>query len=115
MRKLKPVPTSAHGDKEIFLHKSLEDCTHVFVRKDHVLKPLQSSFSGPFQVVSKATKTYKVKMNGKTQTISLDRIKPAFVSTDLEIPKEAPVPSPQEPIYRTRSGRQVRFPKKLTY
>lgn len=95
MNKLKPVPASNHDKEKIFVHKDMENCTHVFIRHDGVKKPLQANYD-PFQVISKTPKHYTVKVNGQRKTISLDRLKPMFSLSDsltaehsLALPKVA--------------------------
>ncbi|GFY61071.1 integrase catalytic domain-containing protein [Trichonephila inaurata madagascariensis] len=41
MHNLKPIPTSSHGRKTVFLHSELSQCTHVFLRHDAIRKRLQ--------------------------------------------------------------------------
>lgn len=123
MRKLQPVQTTTHGEKSIFVNKSLANCSHVFVRNDLVLKPLQPSYTGPFQILSRSEKTYKLLIKGKSQIVSLDRIKPAFlcaddtiqhIQTSPENTNNAPLNSNiEQPEIRTRSGRRVIIPKKF--
>lgn len=83
MNKLRPVPSSNHSKQKVFIHKEMETCTHVFVRRDGVKKPLQSNYDGPFEIVSRQRKHYTVKIKGKNKTISLDRLKPMFIAHDV--------------------------------
>ena len=102
-------------------------------------QPLQSSYEGPFAVISRNNKTFVINRRGHHVTISIDRLKPAYVLADnIEPPPEfeddstrlivqrthrpannnvdiAPEPvGPQAPPpnnnLRTRSGRRIRFP-----
>ncbi|GFW26920.1 transposon Ty3-G Gag-Pol polyprotein [Trichonephila clavipes] len=45
MHNLKPVPTSSHERKTVFVHPELSQCTHVFLRHDAIRKPLQSPYN----------------------------------------------------------------------
>ncbi|XP_055924624.1 protein NYNRIN-like [Argiope bruennichi] len=48
---MRPVPTSCHGQRTIFVHPHLKVCSHVFVRHDSVRKPLQAPYDGPYKVL----------------------------------------------------------------
>lgn len=123
MRKLKPTTTAHHTNKTSFTHKALKDCTHVFVRIDKIKPPLTPPFEGPFPVVERNEKFFKIEIRGKHTNISIDRLKPAFVpiNDDENIPAKMvrnDIRSPpndskksNEPK-RTRSGRHVHFPAK---
>ena len=53
MQQLKAVPPRQHHSKE-FVSKDLMTCTHVFVRRDAVKKPLQRPYDGPCKVLKTA-------------------------------------------------------------
>lgn len=110
MRQIKPTSTAHHTKEKPFIHKSLANSTHVFIERNN--------------------KFYKVEINGRTDTVSIDRLKPAFLPTfhyesptnDLndqsektnqstinEQPRIIHPISPDD-IKRTRSGRRVHFP-----
>ena len=82
MRALRPISTKRHGEAPRFIYKELKTCSHVFVRHDAVRKPLQSPYDGPFLVKNRNDKAFDVDIRGKTVTVSIDRLKPAFVLTD---------------------------------
>lgn len=79
---IRPVPTSRHGGKAVFVHPHLKDCSHVFVRHDGVRRPLQAPYDGPFRVLRKKEKLFDVVIKGNKQTISIDRLKPAYLAED---------------------------------
>ena len=128
MQSLKPISprpqiTTSHVPKD------LHTCTHVFVRTDAVRKPLEPPYTGPFKILRRHTKHFTIFIHGKEQTVSIDRLKPAYLDTDILPPpavKTAPAPSsaPPAPITTpstsspsrtTRSGRRVHFPDRLEY
>lgn len=114
---IRPSPTSRHGNKTVFIHPHLSECTHVFVRHDGVRKPLQCPYDGPFQVLHRKDKTFDVNINGRRSTISMDRLKPAFLPTEntTSVPSSADTTVSNKPLKRqtvTRSGRTVRFPER---
>ena len=78
MSDLRPVPTSAHCTKTVFLHKDLKNSSHVFLRCDALKPSLAPNFSGPHKVLARNEKTFKIMVNDKEVVVSLDRLKPAF-------------------------------------
>lgn len=62
----------------IFVPKTLDSCTHVFVRVDKVKPPLTAPYIGPFEVIHKLRKYFIINKNGKHDSISIDRLKPAY-------------------------------------
>lgn len=136
MSTVRPIPASRHSQPATFLFKDLSSSTHVFLRDDTVRRPLQPPYTGPYQVVDRASngKTMTLVIKGKRVVVSVNRIKPAFIDHTGPLPPEpfmrslasAPVPlqspsatsapSPADPTtgsaklpYTTRSGRQVKF------
>jgi len=115
MSKLHP-PKTRQVQRTLCVSDTLSSCTHVFVRRDAVKKPLQQPYDGPFKVLTRADKHFAVDCNGQKSVISIDQLKPAF----LEVPKQPPEvshltspPTTEPPIRVTRSGRQVWWPQKL--
>ncbi|XP_067122354.1 uncharacterized protein [Centruroides vittatus] len=116
MNNFSPVQTSAHDKIITFLHPSIMECSHVFVRNDSVKKPLQAPYDGPYQVIARSNKHFTILIKGRDAVISVDRLKPAFIDTttnDTSNPPvnktSHPVTPTQPPITTTRSGRHVRF------
>ncbi|KAL0894285.1 hypothetical protein ABMA27_014285 [Loxostege sticticalis] len=104
-QKLRPTPTLHHNKARIFIYKELATCGHVFLREDASRGSLQPAYSGPHKVVTRGDKVFKILLKDKEVTVSIDRLKPAFVLTDHT---EEPEPEPQKE-YVTRSGRRVKF------
>lgn len=117
---LRPCPTQHHGQKKIFVYKDLATCSHVFLREDILRGALQPAYTGPHPVVKRGTKYFKIKFKDKEITVSIDRLKPAFIMSNNVEPMPNSMspqeythsPSPPEPprTVTTRSGRRVRFP-----
>ena len=133
MSRIRPTPTRI-SQRDAYIDKNLHASTHVYVRHDAVRKPLQSPYDGPYEVISRGAKTIKIRKNGRTDTISIDRVKTAYTEvppTDDSAPITQPntsaytppnaspstVPSAaaaeRPPERTTRSGRTVHWPKKL--
>lgn len=114
MNEIRPIPTSHHSNNQnIFIHPELSKCKFVFIRHDAHKSPLKSPYLGPFEVLKRNEKYYKIDVNGKHQNISIDRIKPAFILNNVKN-NETNTEKTQTKI-TTRSGRVVKFPKRLNY
>jgi hypothetical protein len=49
--------------------------------------PLEPPYTGPYAVLSRNNKTFKILVNEKAVVVSIDRLKPAFMmQEDGEIP-----------------------------
>lgn len=83
MRNLQTTEPRKRDQKDIFVPKSLTNCTHVFIRVDKVKPPLHPPYEGPYLVIRKFRKHFAVNVNGKNTSISIDRLKPAF-GIDIE-------------------------------
>ncbi|BHF85615.1 hypothetical protein SprV_1002878400 [Sparganum proliferum] len=131
MAQLRPTPTR-RTSKHVFVHEDLKSAPFVFVRHDAVRKPLCPPYDGPYKVV--------LQKADKTDTVSIDRLKPAYLeclpsasapsipptmsSPDTPTPVTYPPsphltilptqtdPPPTPPPISSRSGRHIRFPAK---
>ena len=108
--------------------RDMDKWTHVFVRNDAVRGPLKSPCLETFKILSRAEKNSKLDMNGRTEIVSVDRLKKANFqcgTTDLNVvdtpnfnplqsplhtpthspsPPPTPDPLPQtEKLYKTKS------------
>lgn len=109
---LASIPKKENYQGKIFVHPDLKDCTHVFVRCDKVVKPLTSPYMGPFKVIDKKEKYFKILQADTEKNISIDRLKPAFLLTTQDIVTAPNIDMPQNnnssPVRVTRSGRVVK-------
>ncbi|XP_028038223.1 uncharacterized protein LOC114248972 [Bombyx mandarina] len=110
IRKIKPTPVIHHGTSPVFISKQLSSSNQVFLRQDAIRKPLQPPYTGPYTVLERRDKYYKIDIKGKPATVSLDRLKPAYILSDSESHFADTSPSISRSVQRTKSGRQVRFP-----
>lgn len=104
MSSLRPTMTSNHNTKRTaYVDKHLKTAKFVFIRVDAVRTPLQSPYTGPHFVVSRGPKTFRLNINGHIKTISVDRLKAAYVDAG---PQSAAADSPQtiQPQPRTTSS-----------
>lgn len=115
MVNIRPVPAKHHSHPKVFIQKQLSDCTHVFVRNDAVRTPLQPPYDGPYEILKKYEKVFKIRINNRTTKISIDRLKAAFLPKIIEDEKEIPAQNDKENASKTtttRSGRRVRIPSR---
>uniref|UniRef100_A0A0A9Y7K2 RNA-directed DNA polymerase n=2 Tax=Lygus hesperus TaxID=30085 RepID=A0A0A9Y7K2_LYGHE len=137
LRHLRPVERTRASPRTTFLHRDLVDASHVFIRVDAVKTPLQQPYEGPYKVLKRHAKYFVIDRKGSEDSVSVDRLKPAFLPSetqpedrppthhsqresgdncvDATIPQPAPVtgppailPLPQQPS--TRLGRMIRLP-----
>ncbi|XP_050598902.1 uncharacterized protein LOC126926578 [Bombus affinis] len=82
IKNVRPQPDTRHGEKKIFIFKELESSPCVFLRNGTIGDRLQPQFGGPFKVIKRDNKNYTIKINNRDVTVSIDRLKPAFVIPD---------------------------------
>jgi cleavage and polyadenylation specificity factor subunit 1 len=70
MARLRPVLAARHTSPATFVHSTLEDCTHVFLRQDAMRRALEPPYSGPYQVLSRKKKTLQLLVRGRAVTMS---------------------------------------------
>ncbi|GFS67359.1 retrovirus-related Pol polyprotein from transposon 412 [Nephila pilipes] len=130
MQRLSPPTTRHHGQNTIFVSKDLTTCSPIFLRTDSVKKGLQPPYEGPYKIVKRSEKVFRILRHGKEVSVSVDRLKPAYVPKELvDIPagvhrKENVSSQPNEILdtgeekstgsssrqeTTTRFGRSVRF------
>ena len=115
------LPTFHPFTQNSYVPKDLQSCTHVFVRTDRIRKSLEAPYTGPFKVLQRMDRCFKLELrNGRTDVVSISRLKPAYlqvlptpppVSTPDVLPDVAPdVPSsPPIPAPRRSLRKRVHF------
>ncbi|BHF63018.1 hypothetical protein SprV_0200600700 [Sparganum proliferum] len=129
MTHLRATPPRAPTSKS-YIDPNLLTCSFVFVRVDSVRRPLQQPYDGPFRVLSRTDMHFTIDHGGRTDVVSVDRLKAAYTEPFSTSPTEQPPlvtlplaisqtpltpnnPAPSlipQTIPLTRSGRHVRFP-----
>lgn len=114
------TPTYApHSNKRVmFVHTDLSTCDSVFLRIDAVRKPLQPPYEGPYPVLKRNEKFFEIQLPGRTATVSIDRLKPAYTTNTMPhsdtATAKATTPTArtqaQDTERRSRSGRRVITP-----
>lgn len=103
MQTLRPSPASRHSRQKPFVFKDLSSCSHVFLRDDTVRGALKPPYSGPHPVIRRDDKTFTLSLRGRETTVSIDRVKPAYIFEELSPTTTTPSD------YITRSGRRVKI------
>ena len=103
--------------------KDLHTCTHVYVRTDAVRKRLQPPYTGPYKILRRHARHFMIDISGKSASISIDRLKVAYLDDDLLRPSPDTIrpthsprnelPTPPTPARTTKSGRRVHFPDRF--
>lgn len=120
MQKLSPKQTSWHSQHPFYVPRDLNTTSHVFLRQGPARRPLEAPYIGPFKVLKRGEKTFDIEAKGKVITVTIDRLKPAYITKDditktTPKPNTSPTENPEnsekpENLRNTRSGRVVRFP-----
>ncbi len=120
-------PTSPRPDpRPTYIPTTLPTTPFVFLRTDSVKTPLQPAYTGPFKVLLHGPKTFVIDHNGRRDTVSIDRLKPAFLDPERPVadafasldvhPTPActtpslPAPSEEPPVQLNRRGGVIRPP-----
>ena len=86
VRSLVPIPTTSHSNSTTSVPRSLHLSKFVFICCDAHRTPFQRPYCGPYKVVEHDQKYFKVDIGGKTDIVSVDRIKPAHIDPDFPTP-----------------------------
>nr|VZI49174.1 unnamed protein product [Spirometra erinaceieuropaei] len=97
MRSLSPVPPRTPMT-ESYVEKDLDKCTHVFVRCDRVRQPLESPYEGPFRVLARNTKTFRILRSDKEDVVSVDRVKAAVAEEPPDLSQGQKCADPLTPV-----------------
>lgn len=79
---IKPTSVQHHNIGKPFINSNLHTCKFVFIRCEKLQKSLSPIYQGPFQVIKRTPKTFFVIKDGKEVTVSIDRLKPAYLEVD---------------------------------
>lgn len=78
-QRLRPTPARQPSNYDVFVSKDLASSSHVFVRREDIRPSLTAPYEGPFKVLERTDKTFTVTMNGRTDVVAIDRVKPAYM------------------------------------
>ncbi|GFS49870.1 retrovirus-related Pol polyprotein from transposon 412 [Trichonephila inaurata madagascariensis] len=83
MQCLSPPTTRHDGQHTIFVSKDLATCNDVCLLKDSLRKGLQPPYEGPYKVVDRTEKMFRIVRHGKEMSVSIDSLKPDYISKEL--------------------------------
>ncbi|XP_014774197.1 uncharacterized protein LOC106871939 [Octopus bimaculoides] len=90
MQELPPMSTRHHTTKSS-VPKDINSWTHVFLRNDAVKTPLTPPYMGPYHVLLHTDKLYTIDINGKKETVSIDRLKGTYTVSHTVPPRTPPI------------------------
>ncbi|GFT39058.1 retrovirus-related Pol polyprotein from transposon opus [Trichonephila clavipes] len=82
MTELKPLKSPSNRKQNIFVHKDLKSCSHVFIRIDRVKKALEPPYEGPYTVQKKYDKYFTILIKDKTFVVNIGSL-PRFFYKEL--------------------------------
>jgi hypothetical protein len=90
--------------------KGLQEATAVYVLVPKMARgPLDAVYAGPYKVVEREDKAFKVSVEGREKWITVDRLKPAVTEQQILGSEE----SGAQVIGRSRRGRPIKPPQRL--
>ena len=90
-----PCQPTFTDNRRRYTPPNLKECSHVFIRVDLKKPPLSPPYTGPYKVIERNEKTYKIDARGRYVWISIDRLKPAYLS-----PEDIPTSRAGRPLVR---------------
>ena len=102
MSQPRPTPAARYAFPATFIHNSLRNSSHVYLRQDPVCRALEPPYSGPHQVITRTDKTLQIVVRGRHVTVSADIVKPAYLleasQHDTNNPPAPPNSTPTTPV-----------------
>lgn len=80
---VKPLPLRNRMQKNFFVPKELNSCSHVFMEEEIHKGNLRRPYRGPYKVISRDDKVFKINNGDRDILVSIDRLKPAFILNPL--------------------------------
>ena len=85
MSQLHLCPPRDSPQNNIFQYKEIGTCLHVFLRRIAIAPPLTAPYDRPYKVIVRSGSVMKILIKGKVETVSLDRVKPAYLDNEPDI------------------------------
>ena len=76
---LAPCRPSKLNNTTSYIPADFSTCEYVFIREDAHKPPLSKPYRGPFRVLTRTDKSYRVQLDNREDWISIDRLKPAYL------------------------------------
>ena len=99
LRQIQPLPTRplTYAEAASGLQR-LQQAQFVYVRKGGVVPPLSPLYQGPYQVLSKSPKFFSLNIGGRTEVISVDRLKPHLGGSSVTAASPPSRGRPRRPV-----------------
>ena len=97
VEKLLPCRPTHHPDRRVYMPDDLAKASHVFIRVDASKPPLTPPYTGPYKVLERKPKAFRLQIRNSTDWVSIDRLKPAYLLAD-DVPE----------VKFSRAGRPLR-------
>ena len=99
------------------VNRQLLTASHVFVRCDGHVPPLEALYTGHFLVLQRSDKTFHLQVGSRTDNVSVDRLKPCLSSVPVVPqqpprrgrPPRPPAPAAFPPASKRPRGRPKKF------
>ena len=111
------APTNAAAvTVQSWMNPALQACTHVWIRRDGYVKPLEALYDGPFLVMGRSDKVFDVQVGTKLVSVSVDRLKPVQATEEITVqqPRRRGRPPGQQARVQPEPQRRGRPPKPKT-
>ena len=83
VRDLAPCrPSKQHQHTTTYVPAELKSSDYVFIREVAHKPPLSNPYRGPYRVLARTDKSYRVQLDNREDWISIDRLKPAYLDVD---------------------------------
>ena len=97
----------------VHIPDSFTTCTHVFVQHEAIRKPLQHPYDGPYKVPTHTHKRFTLDIQGRSTTVSWDRLKLTQLEPSLSSTSAIP-PSNIQPTPDSSTASPASPPRVLT-
>ena len=82
VHKFVPCRQTYKDTRKRYMPPDMQTSSHVFLRIDSHRTPLSPPYAGPYKVLDRRPKTFKLDLPNKQDWISIDRLKPAYLLED---------------------------------
>ena len=82
VHKFIPCKQTYKDTRQRYVPEDLKTTSHVFMRIDSHRPPLSPPYSGPYKVIQRRPKAFKLDLLNKHDWVSIDRLKPAYLLED---------------------------------
>ena len=92
-----PCQQTYNTSRTTYVPPDLNSASHVFIRTDAAKLPLTPPYTGPYKVIQRREKCFKLQIRNHNDWVSIDRLKPAYL-----------LDNDQPPVTFSRAGRPLR-------